>query len=244
MRQQQRPLLHGAKFESFTGTCKKPNILWGIVDFYLLQDDSGLSYLGPYGDIWESVCLHEFGYDVIHRINKAQKEGFLTINKFWAFENYNYMVFGTKADNNNQQVESRYLSSGAFALEVSLAVAMAAVCVVTVFGNAAVFAAILVDPITKKSVYQYFQMGLCLADILMGVAGAGGIVYTQVLHFVFPFSCCYRAFVRFLLPACLHGVCNVRSCHYGLFLVVAQTICPLAVCPLVRLRQHLRLHRG
>ena len=42
-----------------------------------------------------------------------------------------------------------------------------------------VFVAIILDPVTKKSVYQYFQMSLCLADVLMGLAGAGGIVFTQ-----------------------------------------------------------------
>ena len=56
------------------------------------------------------------------------------------------------------QVESRYLSTGAYALEVGLAAVMAAVCVVTVLGNSAVFVAILVDPVNKKSVYQYFQV--------------------------------------------------------------------------------------
>ncbi len=34
MRQQQRPLLHGAKFESFTGTCKKP-IFYGELSTFI-----------------------------------------------------------------------------------------------------------------------------------------------------------------------------------------------------------------
>ncbi len=50
---------------------------------------------------------------------------------------------------------------------------------VAIFGNLFVFFAILVDPVTRKSVYQYFQMSLCLADVLMGMAGAGSIVFTQ-----------------------------------------------------------------
>ncbi len=153
-----------------------------------MQDDSGLSYLGPYDDIWDSACLKEFGYDIIHRINQAEQGGLLSINKFWAFEHYNYMVFSSSVEaegvkaGKKRQVESNYLSPAAYALEIFLAALMATVSLVTVVGNSAVFVAILVDPVNKKSVYQYFQMSLCLADVLMGVAGAGAIVYTQVGH--------------------------------------------------------------
>ncbi len=120
-----------------------------------------MNFLGPYDDIWESVCLKEFGYDVIHKIDRAADSGLLSINKFWAFENYNYMVFSSTIStsySDSGQVESRYLSAPVFALEIVLGVFMAAVCVVTVAGNSAVFVAILVDPINKKSVYQYFQV--------------------------------------------------------------------------------------
>ena len=49
----------------------------------------------------------------------------------------------------------------------------------SIFGNLFVLFAISIDPVTKKSVYQYFQMSLCLADVLMGLAGAGCGVFTQ-----------------------------------------------------------------
>jgi len=77
------------------------------------------------------------------------------------------------------QVESFYLSDLAFAAEICLASLMTVICLVSIFGNLFVFFAILIDPVTKKSVYQYFQMSLCLADVLMGLAGAGSGVFTQ-----------------------------------------------------------------
>ena len=64
-------------------------------------------------------------------------------------------------------------------IEVVLALLMSVICLVTVLGNGLVLAAIAVDPTVKKSVYQYFQMSLCLADVLMGLAGAGSIAWTQ-----------------------------------------------------------------
>ena len=66
---------------------------------------------------------------------------------------------------------------------------MTTISAVTVVGNLLVFGAILVDPVNKRSVYQYFQLSLCVADILMGAAGAGGIVSTQV-GVILKIDCC------------------------------------------------------
>ncbi len=146
------------------------------------EDAQGRSFLGPFYALWKSSCFQEFGYDLIRTIYDAEERGLLTVNKFWAFENFNYMVFSARtsiSEARSRQVESVYLSDWGFALEVALGVIMAFICLVTVFGNLLVFFAILIDPTTNKSVYQYFQMSLCLADVLMGLAGAGGIVYTQ-----------------------------------------------------------------
>ena len=72
-----------------------------------------------------------------------------------------------------------YLSQAVFLVEIALAGVMTTISAVTVLGNLLVFGAILVDPVNKRSVYQYFQLSLCVADVLMGAAGAGGIVSTQ-----------------------------------------------------------------
>jgi hypothetical protein len=112
---------------------------------------------------------------------QARDNGMLTMNKFWAFENFNYLVFTSSLPDHDResQLESSYLSGFAYATEILLGSVMTVICLVSIFGNTFVFLAILIDPVTRKSVYQYFQMSLCLADVLMGLAGAGSIVFTQ-----------------------------------------------------------------
>ena len=51
-----------------------------------------------------------------------------------------------------------YLSGLGFSVELFLGSLMLLVCATTVLGNLLVFVAILIDPINKKSVYQYFQV--------------------------------------------------------------------------------------
>lgn len=135
------------------------------------------SFLGPFSAIWESHCFEEFGFELISDIFESKDHGLLTINKFWAFEHFNYMIFSKTRQRGS--MESIYLSRPIFALEIALGTLMSSICLIAIFGNLAVFLAIMIDPTTKKTIYQYFQMSLCLADVLMGLAGAGSIVFTQ-----------------------------------------------------------------
>ena len=68
-------------------------ILFPCSELYFSRD--GFHFLGPFSDVWKSACFVEFGYDLIHDITDAGANGLLTINKFWAFERYNYLVFST-----------------------------------------------------------------------------------------------------------------------------------------------------
>ena len=80
-------------------------------------------------------CFKEFGYKLISNISRAGDSGLLTMNKFWAFENYNYLVFTNEVTETThhcaRQVESFYLSDLAFAAEIGLATLMTIICLVS-----------------------------------------------------------------------------------------------------------------
>ena len=80
-------------------------------------------------------CFKEFGYKLISNISRAGDSGLLTMNKFWAFENYNYLVFTNELTETThhceRQVESFYLSDLAFAAEICLASLMTLICLVS-----------------------------------------------------------------------------------------------------------------
>ncbi|XP_059081126.1 uncharacterized protein LOC131878967 [Tigriopus californicus] len=151
------------------------NELCDYQELYFEVDE--FSFLGPFNAIWESHCFEEFGFELISDIFESKDQGVLTINKFWAFEHFNYMIFSKTRE--TKHVESTYLSGHIFALEIALGTLMSSICLIAIFGNLAVFLAIMIDPTAKKTIYQYLQMSLCLADVLMGLAGAGSIVFTQ-----------------------------------------------------------------
>ena len=136
-----------------------------ICDVGFYAEDEIFHFLGPYEDLWSSACFAELGHDVIGRVASAK---FVSVNKFWPFENFNYLVFG----NVEESAESVYLSQSAFILETSLGFLMSLVALLTLTGNAVVFSAILNDE--DKTIYQFLQMSLCLADALMAISGAGG----------------------------------------------------------------------
>ena len=105
---------------------------------YFERDDLRFLGSGWDADIWESRCFEEFGYELISSINQAGDTGLLTMNKFWAFENFNYLVFTNKVadvtDSTRRcelQVESFYLSDLAFAAEICLASLMTVICLVS-----------------------------------------------------------------------------------------------------------------
>ena len=142
----------------------------------LFSKHEDISFLGPFDAVWNSSCFEEFGYDLIQNIFEAKDKGILTVNKFWAFDHYNYLIYSHSV----QQVESIYMPKPIFGIEIALTVIMTAICLVTIFGNSLVFFAVAIDPGTKKSIYQYLQMSLCLADVTMGLAGAGSIILIQI----------------------------------------------------------------
>ena len=69
-------------------------------------------------------CFEEFGYDVVSSIIEAESSGYVTMNKFWPFENYNYLVYSKTSNSNPAHVESAYLSTGGYLLEVLLGIFM------------------------------------------------------------------------------------------------------------------------
>jgi hypothetical protein len=144
----------------------------------VFKTSNGFSFLGPFESVWKSSCFKEFGYDLVENIFKAKENGILTLNKFWAFDHYDFLIYSS--DKSVNQVESIYLSNVAYGIEIALTILMTMICVITVAGNALVCFAISIDSWSKKSVYQYLQISLCLADITMGLAGAGSILYIQI----------------------------------------------------------------
>ena len=105
---------------------------------YFERDE--LRFLGSGWDanIWESRCFEEFGKELISSLYQAGDGGLLTTNKFWAFENFNYLVFMNNVTGINNstlrcelQVESFYLSDLAFAAEICLAFVMTVICLVS-----------------------------------------------------------------------------------------------------------------
>ena len=105
---------------------------------YFERDDLRFLGSGWDADIWESRCFEEFGYELISSINQAGDTGLLTMNKFWAFENFNYLVFTNEVANITNstrrcelQVESFYLSDLALAAEICLASLMTVICLVS-----------------------------------------------------------------------------------------------------------------
>ena len=59
----------------------------------LFFEENEISFLGPFNAVWESHCFSEFGIELIDAIYEAKESGMLTVNKFWAFESYNYLIF-------------------------------------------------------------------------------------------------------------------------------------------------------
>ena len=82
----------------------------------------GFNFIGPFKAIWSSACFEEFGYDIVSSIIEAESSGYVTMNKFWAFENYNYLIYSEAYS--GPHVESVYLSKAGYALEVLLGVLM------------------------------------------------------------------------------------------------------------------------
>lgn len=66
-----------------------------------------------------------------------------------------------------------FIFSFSYCFEIILTIAIGFISIVIVFGNLLVVVSINLDPMMKKSVYQYFQSSLCFADILLGIVGAG-----------------------------------------------------------------------
>lgn len=62
----------------------------------LFFEDNDISFLGPFNAVWESHCFSEFGIELIDAIYEAKENGMLTVNKFWAFEAYNYLIFAER----------------------------------------------------------------------------------------------------------------------------------------------------
>ncbi len=123
----------------------------------LYLEQGGIRFLGPFHEIWHSSCFEEFGYELIASIYEvrfsphheilvidcmvnmripmlqARDNGLLTMNKFWAFEHFNYLVFALDVPEHERlnQIESSYLSSAAYGIEIFLGTLMALICLVS-----------------------------------------------------------------------------------------------------------------
>ena len=138
----------------------------------LYIEEDGIKYLGPFEDLWKSPCFPELGHEIIGEIVNAK---FHSANKFWPFEKYDFVIYSNL---DHLKTEASYLSKVTFSIELILASFMTLISIFTVFGNGIVFIALAKDD--SKSVYQYFQISLCLADALMGLSGSGaGIALVQ-----------------------------------------------------------------